>query len=146
MKKIFAILLLGATLLLAEGIHWEKDYRAAVTKAGAAGKPIFFVFSSHGCKWCRHLEATTFSDPKVIATLNRDFINVIAYTDEGDYVPKALWMPGTPALWFLDTRGEPMFQAIPGAVGPKDFLEATVIVLKAFEQAKLKQRYGNQKQ
>ena len=146
MKKIVLLLLFGATLLLGEGIRWEKDYRAAVTKAGTVGKPIFFVFSSHECKWCRHLEATTFSDPKVIARLNKDFVNVIAYTDEGDDVPKELWMPGTPALWFLDTRGEAMFQPIPGAVGPKEFLEAADIVLKAFEKEKLRQRYGNQKQ
>jgi len=145
MKKIVALLLLGATLLLGEGIHWEKDYRTAVAKAETAGKPIFFVFSSHECKWCRHLEATTFNDPEVIEMLNRDFVNVIAYTDQGDYVPQALWSPGTPALWFLDTRGEAMFQPIPGAVGPKDFLEAADIVLKEFEQAKLRQRYGNQK-
>jgi thioredoxin-related protein len=145
MKKIVAILLLGATLLLAEGIHWEKDYRAAVKKAQAVGKPILFVFSSHECKWCRHLEATTFSDPKVIAELNRDFVNVIAYTDAGDYVPRELWVPGTPALWFLDPRGEAMFQPIQGAVGAQDFLSATDIVLKAYAKERLKQRYGNQK-
>ena len=145
MKKLLLVLLFGAPLLWGEGIRWEKDYDAAVAKAQQVDKPIFFVFSSHDCKWCRHLEATTFSDSEVIAKLNRDFVNVIAYTDQGDFVPKALWMPGTPALWFLNPKGQAMFEAIPGAVGAKDFLEATDIVLQAFEQEQLRQRYGKQK-
>jgi thioredoxin-related protein len=144
MKKTVWLLLTAVTLLLGQEVTWEKDYHAAVAKAKKSDKPILFVFSSHACKWCRHLEATTFSDPKVIARLNRDFVNVIAYADEKDYVPRALWMPGTPALWFLDSNGEAMFQAIQGSVGPSDFLGAVDIVLKAYEKHRLKQRYGNQ--
>jgi thiol:disulfide interchange protein len=146
MKKTVLLLLSAATLLLGQDILWEKDYHAAVAKAKKADKPIFFVFSSHQCKWCRHLETTTFSDPDVIARLNKHFVNVIAYTDEEDYVPRELWMPGTPALWFLDRNGEAMFQAIQGSVGPTDFLGAVDIVLKAYEKNRLKQRYGNQGQ
>ena len=145
MKKLIGMLLLGATLLLADGIHWEADYKAAVKKAGTENKPIFFVFSSHDCKWCRRLEDTTFSDPQVIKTLNDDFINVIAYTDAGDYVPRGLWVPGTPALWFLDANGEAMFQPIQGAVGAQEFLKATTIVRQEYEKLQLQQTYGNRK-
>jgi len=145
MKKIVAALLAGATLLLGQGIHWETGYKAAVAEAQKLKKPILFVFSSHACKWCRHLEETTFKDPKVIARLNADFVNVIAYTDSNDYVPRELWVPGTPALWFLDSGGEPMFQPIQGAVGAEDFLRATDIVGNEFNKLMMKQRYGNQK-
>jgi thioredoxin-related protein len=146
MKKFVWLLLMAAVLLPAQEIRWEKDYHTAVAKAQKVKKPILFVFSSHACKWCRHLEATTFSDPKVIARLNKEFVNVIAYTDENDYVPRELWMPGTPALWFLDNHAEPMFQAIQGSVGPSDFLGAVDIVLQAYAKQRLKQRYGNQGQ
>jgi len=134
MRKALVMLLLGATILLAEEIHWEKDYNAAVEKAEKANKPILFVLSSHACKWCRHLEETTFSDPKVIAVLNKDFVNVTAYTDAGDFVPRDLWVRGTPILWFLDTHGVPMFQPIKGAIPAQDLLPATDIVLQKFQE------------
>lgn len=145
MKKIFAALLLITAMLSGAGIHWEMDYNAAVTKAKTLKKPILFVFSRHGCKWCDHLEKTTFADPEVIGRLNKGFVNVIAYTDENDYVPKALWAPGTPTLWFLDSSGEAMFQPIQGAVGPADFLRALDIVSNEFKKRMMIQRYGSRK-
>ena len=145
MKKIFAAMFLVSAILSAAGIHWEKDYNSAVTKAKTLKKPILFVFSRHGCKWCVHLEKTVFANPEVISRLNEAFVNVIAYTDENDYVPKALWAPGTPTLWFLDSKGEAMFQPIQGAVGSADFLRALDIVSNEFNKRMMRQRYGSQK-
>ncbi len=145
MKNIFAFLLLFSGILMAGEIHWEPDYQSAVKKARLVNKPVFFVVSSHECRWCRRLEANTFSDPEVIAKLNGSFVNVIAYVDDGDFVPNALWAPGTPTLWFLNVEGKAMFNPIEGSVGPTDFLKATDIVLNAFRQNALKQTYGSQK-
>ncbi|WP_345971224.1 DUF255 domain-containing protein [Sulfurimonas sp. HSL1-6] len=133
MKKLLSLLMLTAVLMAGQGIRWETDYDAALAKAKTLDRPIFFVFSRHSCKWCRHLEETTFQNAEVIARLNGEFVNVVAYTDDGDFVPGALWSPGTPALWFLDSRGETMFPAIPGAVGAADFLHATDIVLEEYK-------------
>ena len=145
MKKVLWLLLLGTSLLFAEGIRWESDYNAAVSRAKQLDKPILFVFSNHACKWCRHLEATTFKDSKVIAELNEKFVSVMAYGDGGDFVPRALWAPGTPALWFLDERGEAMFQPIQGAVSASDFLQAVNIVLNEYRKRRLNRQYGNKK-
>lgn len=142
MKKTLLILMVAAVALFAEGIRWEPNFNAAVTKAKEVKKPIMFVFSSHGCKWCRHLEKTTFSDPKVIEALNSDFVNVIAYTDARDYVPRELWLPGTPGIWFLDSSGEPMFQPIQGAVDPESMIQAAGIVKKEYQKLLVKERYG----
>lgn len=144
MKKILLALLLAVTLLPGDGIRWAKDYRAAVAEAKQQKKPILFVFSRHDCKWCVHLEKTTFVDGEVIRRLNEGYVNVIAYDGE-DEVPKALWAPGTPALWFLDSSGEAMFQPIQGAVGPADFLKALDIVSNEFNKRMMMQRYGSQK-
>lgn len=137
-------MMLTATLLSGAGIQWEKDFKAALAKAKALDRPLFFVFSRHSCKWCRHLEATTFENAEVIDRLNGKFVNVIAYTDDGDYVPQGLWSPGTPALWFLDEQGEAMFQPIQGSVGAADFLQATRIVLDEYKKIQLSKRYGKQ--
>lgn len=142
MKKIVLVMLLAAGSLLAQGIAWEKDFNSAVTKAKRANKPIMFVFSNHGCKWCVHLEKTTFQNPNVIARLNQDFISVIAYADARDYVPRELWLPGTPGIWFLNSDGKAMFQPIRGAVGADDLVEAAGIVKKEYQKLYLKQRNG----
>ncbi|WP_345986525.1 thioredoxin family protein [Sulfurimonas sp. HSL-1656] len=137
MKRFFFLLALTAALLSGAEIRWEKDFEAALAKAKTLDRPLFFVFSRHSCKWCRHLEATTFKNAEVIERLNGKFVNVIAYTDDGDNVPRELWSPGTPALWFLEGSGEVMFPAIPGAVGAADFLKATGIVLEAYEERRM---------
>lgn len=133
-----------AAMLAASQIVWEKGYKQAVEKAHATQKPIFFVFTSHHCKWCRQLENTAFKDPEVIETLNRDFINVIAYADGGDDIPRALWSPGTPALWFLDADAKAMFQPIQGAISGPDLLRAVEIIAQELNKRKMKARYGNQ--
>ena len=127
-KALLLALAAGMLSLSAAQIRWEKDFPAAVAKAKKLHRPIFFVVSRHTCRWCVHLERTTFRDPEVIDTLNRDFVNVVAYTDERDFIPRDLYMPGTPTLWFLDERGEPLFRPIRGAIGAKDMVRAARIV------------------
>ena len=74
-------------------------------------------------------------DKRVIKALNRDFISVISYSDENDYMPKDLWRPGTPSIWFLFPDGTPMYQPIPGYIPAADFLNALGIVKEEFDKA-----------
>ena len=115
-----------------QGIHWAKDYAAAIAKAKKENKPVLLVSSRHTCKYCVLLEETTFQDKKVINELNKKFVSVISYSDENDYMPQELRRPGTPALWFLKPSGEPMFQPIMGAIDAEQFLDALSIVEKEF--------------
>ncbi len=139
MRKIFFyIALFLATTVMADGIKWAKDFDSGIAQAKAEKKPVLFVFSRHTCKYCKVLEKTTFSDTRVIKGLNRDFIPIIAYSDENDAMPKELWRPGTPTIWFLYSNGEPMYQPLMGAVGPEDFLRALSIVKQEFSKTKTK--------
>ena len=47
-------------------------------------------------------------------------------------MPRELWQPGTPAIWFLNSNGEPMFQPLMGAVDAENFLKAVAIVKQEF--------------
>jgi thioredoxin-related protein len=135
MGKIFLyVALLFATSLMADGIHWAKDFKSGVEKATKEKKPVLFVFSRHTCKYCVILEETTFSNAKVIAGLNKDFVSIISYSDENDYTPRELWRPGTPTIWFLYPDGAPMFQPLMGAVDAKNFLRAMGIVKEEFKK------------
>jgi len=140
-KILLTIALLLTTSLMAGEIHWAKDFKSGIEEATKENKPVLFVFSRHTCKYCVILEKTTFSDPKVIKELNKSFVSIIAYSDEGDDMPQELWRPGTPTIWFLLPNGQPMFQPLMGAVKEDAFLQALDIVKKEFSE-KNKQKSG----
>jgi len=142
-KVILVLSLLLTTTLMANEIHWAKDFKSGIAKATKEKKPVLFVFSRHTCKYCVILEKTTFADKRVIRALNKDFVSIIAYSDEGDAMPQELWRPGTPTIWFLKSNGEPMFQPLMGAVGKDAFLEALGIVKNEFD--KFNKKNGKQK-
>ncbi len=132
MRKIVLMVVILSSMLFASPINWEKDYKSGVVKATKLNKPILFISSSHACKYCVMLDKTTLMDPRVVNELNANFVTVISYSDEGDYLPQELWRPGTPALWFLDEKGEPLFQPIMGAIDAKNMLMAIEIVKKEY--------------
>jgi thioredoxin-related protein len=128
-------MLFVSTSLFASQIQWAKDYQTGVADATKQNKPILFIYSNHNCKYCVMLEENTLKDKKVIEALSKDYISIISYSDEGDYLPRELWRPGTPTLWFLDQRGEPMFEPLMGAVDAENFLKALAIVKLEFDNA-----------
>lgn len=132
MRKIVLMAVMFSSLLLASPIHWAKDYKSGIAEATAKTKPVLFISSRHTCKYCVILERTALSDPKIINELNRNFVTIISYSDEGDYMPRNLWRPGTPAIWFLDEKGEPLFQPIMGAIDADNFYKALMIVKKEY--------------
>ena len=125
-----------ATSSMANEINWAKDFDTGIAKAIKENKPVLFVYSRHTCKYCIILEETTLSDKQVIKDLNKHFISIIAYSDEQDAMPRELWRPGTPTLWFLKPNGEAMFQPIVGAIDASSFIKALEIVKKEFNKTK----------
>ena len=139
MYKFFTILLFIFTLnLSAADIKWAKDFKSGVEEAKKVNKPIYFLSSNHTCRYCIKLKRTTLKDKKIINELNNNFISIITYSDDSDYMPEELWRPGTPASWFLFPNGEPMFQPVLGAVNAKDFSEILEAVKKEFSEVKNK--------
>jgi len=138
MRRLLLILMIlfATSLFATEKIAWAKDFKSGIKQARQENKPVLFVFSRHTCKYCVILKKTTFSDPRVIKELNKNFVSIIAYSDEGDAMPQELWRPATPTIWFLKPNAEPMFQPLMGAVREDAFLEALDIVKKEFEKNK----------
>jgi len=135
-KKLIITILLLATSIFAQEIHWAKDFKTGIAEAKKENKPVLFISSRHTCKYCVILEKTALSDKRIIKALNRDFISIISYSDENDYIPRKLWSPGTPTIWFLYPTTKPMFKAIPGAIDAKNFLNALSIVKTEFDKNK----------
>lgn len=136
-KKIIFIAFLSLSSLMASAINWEKDFDAAMVNAKKQNKPMMFISSRHTCKYCVMLDETTLKDKNVIEALNKDYISIVAYSDENDYMPKELWRPGTPAIWFINAETGPMFEPIMGALGAEDLLKALAIVKEEFDKTKV---------
>jgi len=132
MRKIILTIVMFSSLLMGSPIHWAKDYQSGIAEATAKTKPVLFILSRHTCKYCVILERTALSDPRVVNELNRNFVSIISYSDEHDYTPRELWRPGTPAIWFLDENGDPLFQPIMGAMDADNFYKALMLVKKEY--------------
>ena len=139
LKKLILVLIFVGVAFSSE-IKWEKDFNTAVQSAKKLNKPIFFVSSRHTCRYCVVLEQTTFQDAQIIQDLNDNFVSVVAYSDENDYMPKRLWRPGTPAMWFLQSDGTPLFEPLMGAYGAKDVLQALKQVKEEFKAVSVKEK------
>ena len=138
MKKILVLFVLAVSLFSAE-IKWEKTICDAVKRAQKEHKPIMFVVSRHSCKYCVMLENTTFKDKKFVDKINKNFIAVIAFSDDGDYIPGNLYSNGTPASWFLYKNGFSMYDGpATGAIPTKDFLKILDEVQKRYKELEKK--------
>lgn len=126
--KTVLILIFSMIMAYAGGIKWEKDYASGLKVSKASNKPMFFVISSHTCRYCVMYDKSTLSNPKVIEKLNHNFVNVIAYVDDNAVFPNDLYVGGTPATWFIAPDGEPMFQPLMGALEPEQLMKALEIV------------------
>jgi len=138
-KILFLMTFLTVTLFGAE-VHWAKDYKTGIALAQKEHKPVLFIISRDTCKYCVLLDNTTLKDPKVVEELNKNFIAIRAWTNEGDYIPYMLAQntPGLPGIWFLNSDGEPLFQPLLGYVKKEDFYRVLQTVKKEFDQQKAK--------
>jgi thioredoxin-related protein len=136
MFKFIFVICLSVLSLFAADVDWKKDYHSALDAAKKDDKPVLFISSRHACKYCVLLDETTLKDARVVEKLNKGFISVTSYSDERDYMPRELWRPGTPAIWFLMPSGEPMFEPIMGAIDAENFLQALSIVKEEYKKIK----------
>lgn len=71
-------------------------------------KPIFMDAYTSWCGWCKHLDATTFKDEKVVSYLNEHFINLKMNMEAGDgpKLAQKYRVSGYPTLLFINAKGE----------------------------------------
>jgi len=85
------------------------DLERELAAAGSAGRPVMLDFYADWCVSCKELERYTFSDPTVIAELDR-FVLLradVTTNDEQDreLIQGRFGIPGPPAVLFFDAEG-----------------------------------------
>jgi tetratricopeptide (TPR) repeat protein len=117
-----ALLLSGAPASHATGIHWERDFNAALQKAKAQHKPLMVDFWADWCGWCRRLDETTYADRDVVR-LSKDFVPVKVNTEGGrndTLVALRYGVSELPTIAFISPSGRSILR-LTGFRGPGQF-------------------------
>jgi uncharacterized protein len=86
-------------------IQWQDWGKETFEKARAAGKPVLLDIKGSWCHWCHVMDDTSYSDPSIIDTVNKQFIPVRVDTDKRPDVNRRYNMGGWPTTAFLDADG-----------------------------------------
>ncbi|MBL6962842.1 MAG: thioredoxin family protein [Bacteroidetes bacterium] len=81
----------GDFLHLPHGLQGYFDYEQGLACAKEQGKPVFIDFTGHGCVNCREMEASVWSDPRVLKMLREDFVVIALYVDDKKKLPENEW-------------------------------------------------------
>jgi thiol:disulfide interchange protein len=82
-------------LELPHGLRGYFDLAQAQRCAKALNKPLFIDFTGHACVNCRKMEASVWSDPRVLQRLRNDFVVVALYVDDKAELPQNEWYTST---------------------------------------------------
>jgi thioredoxin-like negative regulator of GroEL len=99
------VILHPSSLLQAEEIDWRTDYNKARQEAAEKGRPLFLDFGTENCVWCKQLDARTFTDPDLVALLNRRYIPVKIDGSRNPGLTEALHIQNYPTLVYASPDG-----------------------------------------
>ncbi|MFA5329476.1 MAG: cytochrome c biogenesis protein CcdA [Prolixibacteraceae bacterium] len=82
-------------LHLPHGLEGYFDYEQGMACAKKQHKPVFIDFTGHGCVNCREMEASVWSDPRILDRLRNNFIIIALYVDDKSSLPESEWITST---------------------------------------------------
>ncbi|MHB8146217.1 MAG: thioredoxin domain-containing protein [Vulcanimicrobiaceae bacterium] len=89
----------------AHEIEWMSWGDEAFARARREEKAVLLSISAVWCHWCHVMDETSYSDPEIIASINRDFVPVRIDNDERPDINARYNMGGWPTTAFLAADG-----------------------------------------
>lgn len=128
MKKI--ILWLGCitamfafTCTYAANIEWHEMSDSDFVMAKNQKKLVLLLAKSDACHWCQQMKSVTLSDPKVIKTINKNYIPVMVDVDQNRDAIKKYKITSLPTIIIFDASHN-VVQVIAGYVEPQELLNS----------------------
>lgn len=87
-------------------LNWHTDLNSAFDEAKKTNKPVMVDFSVAWCSYCKELDETTLSDPRVQEKLSKDYVVVKIDADTHPDTASQFKVYGYPTLVFLNPNGE----------------------------------------
>ncbi len=98
------------------------NYEEAFLVAKKNNKPMFILFSTKHCRWCRKLKETTLKDQEIIKRLNNEFIVLLLDKDLSIY-PSKYKVTAVPTI-YITNKDEEVFTSIIGYhKNPHDYIK-----------------------
>lgn len=98
------------------------SYEEAFKAAKAENKPVFILFATEYCRWCRKLKQTTLKDSTIVSRLNKEYVVLFLDRDKSTY-PSKYRVKGVPAVYFTD-KNEEIFTSMVGYhKDPEDYIK-----------------------
>lgn len=89
-----------------KNINWHTDLNSALNEAKNSNKPVFIDFYTTWCPYCKQLDETTLSDPRVKAKLAKDYVVAKINADQYPDAASNYKIYGYPTLLFLNPNGQ----------------------------------------
>ena len=114
-------------------IHWF-DYDEGMRKVVGTTKFAIIYFDTSDCIPCMWMQDSLFSNPEVIAAINKNFVPIKVQTARSDtlhyqghaftesHLRKIFALPGYPMVLFLEGERNQMVGGQPGIIRPERFL------------------------
>ncbi|MFY9605510.1 MAG: DUF255 domain-containing protein, partial [Thermoplasmata archaeon] len=111
------------------GIHWRDWSRDAFDEASKSNRLVLLDLSAVWCHWCHVMDETTYSDPEIVKTINKDFVPVRVDIDKRPDISERYNRGGFPTTAFLSDLGESVWGAT--YVPPADMKRVIKAILRA---------------
>jgi len=99
-----------------------KKYKEAFSVAKKTNKPVFILFTTKHCRWCKKLKETTLKESQIVDALNADFIVLLLDKNQSPY-PSKYRVSAVPAVYITD-KNEEVFTSIVGYhKNPHDYMK-----------------------
>ncbi len=89
-------------------VEWSTDIEGSLRRAASSGKPALLHFTASWCSYCRRMEQNTYSDSRVIARINSQFVPVKVDADRNRSLLKELGVQGLPAILVVSPELRPL--------------------------------------
>ncbi len=110
-------------------IEWHA-YEAGMARSRFEKRKAFIYFHAEWCTYCADMDRKTFTNPEVVALLNRNFIPIRVDSDREKAVASLYRVKGLPDIWFIAETGEVIGHR-PGFIPPDQMVKALNAVLAA---------------
>ncbi|MFZ2633339.1 MAG: thioredoxin family protein [Desulfosalsimonadaceae bacterium] len=102
------------------GIQWQ-PYASGIKAIKDQKKKGFLHFYTDWCTYCKVMNKNTFTDPKIIAYLNENFIPIRVNADKEKAVAREFRVSPVPDNWFI-TEDASSLHIRPGYIPPEELL------------------------
>jgi len=98
------------------------NYKEAFLVAKKSNKPVFILFTTKHCRWCKKLKETTLKDEQIIKRLNDEFIVLLLDKNHSSY-PAKYNISAVPTV-YITNENEEVFTSIMGYhKNPYDYIK-----------------------